>query len=63
MIVKGEKVTVWLNGELVVNNVTLDNYRNRKQAINSFHACHLSAMTKAQWAPRSSLPTSTGPPV
>ena len=29
----GEKVTVWLNGELVVDNVTLENYWNRKQAI------------------------------
>jgi hypothetical protein len=29
----GEKVTVWLNGELVVDNVTLENYWNRKRAI------------------------------
>ena len=25
----GEKVTVWLNGELVVDNVVLENYWNR----------------------------------
>jgi len=29
----GEKVTVWLNGVLVVDNVTLENFWNRKQAI------------------------------
>jgi hypothetical protein len=26
IVMKGEKVTVWLNGELVVDNVTLENY-------------------------------------
>ena len=30
---KGEKVTVWLNGELVVDNVTLENYWDRKRPI------------------------------
>ena len=29
----GEKVTVWLNGELVVDNVTLENYWDRSQPI------------------------------
>ena len=29
----GEKVTVWLNGKLVVDNTTLENYWDRKQAI------------------------------
>lgn len=29
----GEKVTVWLNGELVVDNVTLENYWDRSRAI------------------------------
>ena len=29
VIMKGEKVTVWLNGELVVDNVTLENYWDR----------------------------------
>ena len=29
----GEKVTVWLNGELVVDNVTLENYWDRTQPI------------------------------
>ena len=29
----GEKVWVWLNGELVVDNVTLENYWDRKQPI------------------------------
>ena len=33
VVMKGEKVTVWLNGELVVDNVTLENYWDRKQAI------------------------------
>jgi len=31
----GEKVTVWLNGELVVNNVVMENYWNRKKPIYS----------------------------
>ena len=33
VIMKGEKVTVWLNGELVVDNVTLENYWDRSQPI------------------------------
>ncbi|HWE35878.1 MAG TPA: DUF1080 domain-containing protein [Isosphaeraceae bacterium] len=33
IIMKGEKVTVWLNGELVVDNVTLENYPDYKGPI------------------------------
>ena len=33
VIMKGEKVTVWLNGELVVDGVTLENYWDRSQPI------------------------------
>ena len=33
VIMRGEKVTVWLNGELVVDNVTLENYWDRNQPI------------------------------
>ncbi len=33
VIMKGDKVTVWLNGELVVDNVTLENYWKRDQPI------------------------------
>ena len=33
VIMRGEKVTVWLNGELVVDNVTLENYWDRNQTI------------------------------
>ena len=33
VIMKGEKVTVWLNGELVVDNVTLENYWDRQRPI------------------------------
>jgi hypothetical protein len=29
----GEKVSVWLNGEQVVDNVVLENYWDRKQPI------------------------------
>jgi hypothetical protein len=29
----GEKVTVWLNGELVVDNVTMENYWERDKPI------------------------------
>jgi hypothetical protein len=29
----GEKVTIWLNGELVVDNVVLENYWNREKPI------------------------------
>ena len=33
VIMRGEKVTVWLNGELVVDNVTLENYWDRSWPI------------------------------
>ena len=33
VIMRGDKVTVWLNGELVVDNVTLENYWDRSQPI------------------------------
>ena len=33
VIMRGEKVMVWLNGELVVDNVTLENYWDRAQPI------------------------------
>ncbi len=33
VIMKGDKVTVWLNGVLVVDNVTLENYWDRKRPI------------------------------
>ena len=33
VIMKGDKVTVWLNGVLVVDNVTLENYWNRSRPI------------------------------
>ena len=33
VIMRGDKVTVWLNGELVVDNVTLENYWDRKRPI------------------------------
>lgn len=33
VIMRGEKVTVWLNGRLVVDNVTLENYWDRSRAI------------------------------
>ena len=33
VIMRGEKVTVWLNGVLVVDNVTLENFWDRKQPI------------------------------
>ena len=33
IIMKGEKVTVYLNGQLVTDNVTLENYWDRKQPI------------------------------
>ena len=31
----GEKVSVWLNGELVVNNVVMENYWDRMRSIPS----------------------------
>ena len=33
VVMKGEKVTVWLNGQLVVDNVTLENYWDRSRPI------------------------------
>ena len=33
VVMKGEKVTVWLNGVLVVDNVTLENYWDRRRPI------------------------------
>ena len=33
VIMRGDKVTVWLNGALVVDNVTLENYWDRKRPI------------------------------
>ena len=33
VIMRGDKVMVWLNGELVVDNVTLENYWDRKRPI------------------------------
>ncbi len=30
IVMKGEKVSIWLNGELVVDNVTMENYWDRK---------------------------------
>ena len=33
IVMKGEKVTVWLNGTKVVDNVVLENYWDRKQPI------------------------------
>ena len=33
VIMKGDKVTVWLNGQLVVDNVTLENYWDRSRPI------------------------------
>ena len=33
IIMKGEKVTVYLNGQLVTNDITLENYWDRKQPI------------------------------
>ena len=33
VIMRGDKVTVWLNGELVVDNVTLENYWDRSRPI------------------------------
>lgn len=33
IVMKGEKVNLWLNGELVVDNVTLENYWDRKSPV------------------------------
>ncbi|WP_304155324.1 DUF1080 domain-containing protein [Hoylesella buccalis] len=39
----GDRVTVWLNGELVVNNVVMENYWDRKQPIPSIEQIELQA--------------------
>lgn len=39
----GDRVTVWLNGELVVNNVVMENYWDRKQPIPSVEQIELQA--------------------
>lgn len=39
----GDRVTVWLNGELVVNNMVMENYWNRKQPIPSIEQIELQA--------------------
>lgn len=43
IIMVGEKVSVWLNGELVVNNVTMENYWDRKIPIFPKGAIELQA--------------------
>ena len=39
----GDRVTVWLNGELVVNNVIMENYWDRNQPIPSMEQIELQA--------------------
>lgn len=39
----GDRVTVWLNGELVVSNVVMENYWDRKQPIPSIEQIELQA--------------------
>lgn len=43
IIMKGEKVTVYLNGILVVDNITLENYWDRKQSIFPMEQIELQA--------------------
>ncbi len=43
IIMKGEKVTVWLNGKLVVDNVVLENYWDRSQPIFPIEQIELQA--------------------
>ena len=45
----GEKVWVWLNGELVVDNVTLENYWDRNQSIFSKEQIELQAHGSQVW--------------
>ena len=45
----GEKVWVWLNGELVVDNVTLENFWDRKQAIFPIEQLELQAHGSMVW--------------
>lgn len=45
----GEKVSVWLNGELVVDNVTLENYWDRNQSIFPTEQLELQAHGSRVW--------------
>lgn len=45
----GEKVWVWLNGELVVDNVTLENYWDRNQSIFPTEQLELQAHGSRVW--------------
>lgn len=45
----GEKVWVWLNGELVVDNVTLENYWDRNQSIFPTEQIELQAHGSRVW--------------
>ncbi|PRD56908.1 DUF1080 domain-containing protein [Sphingobacterium gobiense] len=45
----GEKVWVWLNGELVVDNVTLENYWDRNQSIFPVEQIELQAHGSQVW--------------
>lgn len=45
----GEKVSVWLNGQLVVDNVTLDNYWDRNQSIFPMEQIELQAHGSQVW--------------
>lgn len=45
----GEKVSVWLNGELVVDNVTLENYWDRNQSIFPVEQIELQAHGSRVW--------------
>lgn len=45
----GEKVWVWLNGELVVDNVTLENYWDRNQSIFPVEQIELQAHGSRVW--------------
>lgn len=45
----GEKVWVWLNGELVVDNVTLENYWDRNQSIFPMEQIELQAHGSQVW--------------
>ena len=45
----GEKVSVWLNGELVVDNVTLENYWDRNQSIFPKEQIELQAHGSRVW--------------
>lgn len=45
----GDKVSVWLNGELVVDNVTLENYWDRNQSIFPVEQIELQAHGSQVW--------------